>query len=243
MVPGSKPFRRKQHSIHVPLFHPCTASARPAKEARRGGWLLGCHQRGNLGITSVRLTHEYVSGYFCFLNRVESECWTSWAFSHVYLCMYEHVCVREEAERLSKRNWVGGCHWRLYADKYKTRSNNYCNQRHGVVCLYQHSCICSHIWCRSVGVYWDSSRASDSDCKVFWSVLCRGGHRVLSGLRIGHTQGQKTIRLVQYASQAPPRVGVQPVSWHRYCLTTAHTLYAAPAVPVLSIEVCSLERH
>lgn len=60
---------------------------------------------GRMGGSSIRLTHECVSGYFGFLNRAKAECGPGWAFSHVYLCMYEHVCMREEAfqEKLSGR--------------------------------------------------------------------------------------------------------------------------------------------
>lgn len=58
-----------------------------------------------MGGSSIRLTHVCVSGYFGFLNQAKAECGPGWAFSHVYLCMYEHVCMREEAfqENLSGR--------------------------------------------------------------------------------------------------------------------------------------------
>lgn len=59
-----------------------------------------------MGGSSTRLTHECVSGYFCFLNRMKAECGTSWALSHVYLCMYEHVCMREEAFQEKLSGWL-----------------------------------------------------------------------------------------------------------------------------------------
>lgn len=106
MVPGSKPSRAKQDSIHVLLSQPHTASANLLKQQGTGGWLLGCHQRGRMGGSSIRLTHECVTGYFCFLNKVKAECGTSWAFRHVYLCMYEHVCMKEETFQEKLSGWL-----------------------------------------------------------------------------------------------------------------------------------------
>lgn len=118
---------------------------------------------GRTGGSSIRLTHECVTGYFGFLNGAKAECGPGWAFSHVYLCMYEHVCMREEAfqEKPSGRLPLTAIHRQIQNTKQQLLQS----EARGVVRLHQHSCCSSHTCCRSTGACegcgWGQSRGSD----------------------------------------------------------------------------------
>lgn len=118
---------------------------------------------GRMGGSSIRLTHECVTGYFGFLNGAKAECGPGWAFSHVYLCMYEHVCMREEAfqGKPSGRLPLTAIHRQIQNTKQQLLQS----EAWGVVRLHRHSCCSSHTCCRSTGACegcgWGQSRGSD----------------------------------------------------------------------------------